>query len=74
MTPFITAMELGLPRIQERTIQTRAEHDPPICVDTTADVAIDPDVNALPAGVYLINNCFFFQYLSCVWVISSCND
>jgi hypothetical protein len=49
MTPFITAMQLGLPRIQERAIHTSPEHDPPICVETTADVAMDPDARALPA-------------------------
>ena len=49
MTPFITAMQLGLPRIHERIIHTKAEHDPPICVEVMAEVAMAPDVRALPA-------------------------
>ena len=49
ITPFITATQLGLPLIHESTIHTNAEHDPPICVETMADVAMDPEVRALPA-------------------------
>lgn len=49
ITPFITATELGFPRIHESTIHTRPEHDPPICVDTTAEVAEGPEVSAEPA-------------------------